>query len=161
MKAHRRKMSALVAFAGAVLLGISCSDKSTTSSDGTSVLAPLNSVRPPAQATDRFIVLLVDSVRNIPETARRLTAPHGGAIRHVYQHALRGFSASLPAIALDVVRANPAVAFVQQVEAGKFRLGDHTVQTGAPWGLDRINQRNLPLDTKYSYGERVPASGSM
>lgn len=58
---------------------------------------------------------------------------------------------TLPAQAVDVVRANPAVRYVQQVEAGKFRLGD-VAQVNPPWGLDRIDSR-AGLDARYNYWE--------
>ncbi|MFD0784029.1 S8 family serine peptidase, partial [Micromonospora azadirachtae] len=62
--------------------------------------------------------------------------------------ALRGFEARVDAKAAARIAADPAVAYVEQ---------NHTVsiagtQPNPPsWGLDRIDQRNLPLNSSYTY----------
>lgn len=78
----------------------------------------------------------------------------GGKVNFVYDAALQGYSAYLPPKALEKVRRNPLVDYV--AADGRVYLDDdgveaETVQTGATWGLDRIDQRNLPLSTTYTY----------
>lgn len=48
------------------------------------------------------------------------------------------------------VRADPSVAYVNQDEY-YAHLNDGTTQGSAPWGLDRIDQRSLPVDHTYTY----------
>jgi subtilisin family serine protease len=68
-------------------------------------------------------------------------------MRFEYQTAIRGFAARLPAAAMDGLRRDPRVARVEQ--DATVPLAD--VQEGADWGLDRIDQRVLPLNYEYAY----------
>ena len=71
----------------------------------------------------------------------------GGAVQRTYRHALSGFSIRIPEAAARQLSQDPRVAFVQ--EDSQITLS--TTQTGATWGIDRIDQRNLPLSTTYTY----------
>ncbi len=79
----------------------------------------------------------------------------GGTVRRQYTAALRGFSADLPATAVDRLRRDPAVAYVQTVRIHQQPTGEGDAAAGtqpnAPWDLDRIDQRDLPLNNTYSY----------
>jgi subtilisin family serine protease len=99
-----------------------------------------------------YIVALKDSntlrSAGVAATARALAARHHGAVTHTYQKALRGFAARLSEAEALKLAADPAVNYVEQ---------DHEVrisgtQTNPPsWGLDRIDQRDLPLNNSYTY----------
>ncbi len=83
----------------------------------------------------------------VPTVAANLRAIHGGTVKRVYQHALSGFSIRLPEAAARRLSLDPRVAFVE--ENSEITLS--STQANATWGLDRIDQRNLPLSTTYTY----------
>jgi subtilisin family serine protease len=83
----------------------------------------------------------------VPTVASNLRAIHGGTIRRTYQHALSGFSIRLSEAAARRLSLDPRVAFVE--ENSEITLS--TTQANATWGLDRIDQRNRPLSTTYTY----------
>jgi subtilisin family serine protease len=79
--------------------------------------------------------------------ARSLAGGYGGSVTQVYGAALNGFAARMSESAARRLAANSAVAYVEQDQV--FTVAD--TQTGATWGLDRIDQRALPLSTTYTY----------
>jgi subtilisin family serine protease len=97
---------------------------------------------------DRYIVVLKDTAEaRKPGTARHLAARFGGTVKEEYGTAVHGFTANLTEKAAKRLAANPSVAVVEQDRA--VRLAD--TQAAAPWGLDRVDQRALPLSTTYVY----------
>jgi len=71
----------------------------------------------------------------------------GGRVHQRYSKALRGFAATLTDRALQRLRANRNVAYI---EADRVVSVSDT-QSPVTWGLDRIDQRNLPLSNSYTY----------
>ena len=95
----------------------------------------------------QYIVVFRDGVADAPGLARRLAAAHGGSPRFTYRHAVKGFAASMSDQAAAALARNPNVAYVEQDQV----VSVSTTQSGATWGIDRIDQRGLPLSTTYSY----------
>lgn len=105
-------------------------------------------LRSPNAIPGEYIVVFKDGVADAPGLSRQLTAAHGGTLRHSYQHAVRGFAARLPAAAVQALQHNPHVAYIEEDQPVHAIA---TTQANATWGLDRIDQVDLPLSTTYSY----------
>ncbi len=96
---------------------------------------------------DQYIVVFKDNISDSPGHARRLAAIHGATVRHAYGRALKGFAGRMSAAAAGRFRGDPTVAYVEQ---DQVMTADET-QSGATWGLDRIDQADTPLSTTYNY----------
>jgi subtilisin family serine protease len=70
-----------------------------------------------------------------------------GKLKHVYKHALNGFSVEMSEADAEAMSQDYRVLFVEE---DGVMTADAT-QTNPPWGLDRIDQRNRPLSGTYTY----------
>jgi subtilisin family serine protease len=83
----------------------------------------------------------------VPDAARSIAAQHRASLVRSFDRVLRGFVVKADDKALAALLADPRVAYVEQDGI----VTGNTIQTGATWGLDRIDRRLLPLDTWYTY----------
>ncbi len=104
----------------------------------------------PGAIKDNYLVAYKDAV-NVSIDAgptARLAAKHNAKVTHTYRSAIRGFAATMSQADAKRLAADPAVAYVEQDQ----RISATDTQTPTPmWGVDRIDQRRLPGDFRFTY----------
>jgi subtilisin family serine protease len=98
----------------------------------------------------RYIVVFRGDVQGTESVAKALAGKHRGKLNHTYKAALKGMAIELSDSAAAALRQEPEVEYVEQDQMAHV-IAEPIVQPGATIGLDRIDQRLLPLSGTYSY----------
>ena len=109
-------------------------------------LLPLNANQSfAAPEFDTYIVILNPGTDRV--AAAREFSRAGWRIEHEYTNVFSGFAINLPTQAAAGLARNPKVLSIERdIEVTTFET-----QLGATWGLDRIDQRALPLSNDFIY----------
>ncbi|AGL21188.1 S8 family peptidase [Actinoplanes sp. N902-109] len=100
--------------------------------------------------TGSYIVVLKSATASeVPAVSAALAGRYGGRVLTSYSAAVHGFQAGLTELAARRLAANPAVEYVEQ--DATVHVADVSTQNDPPWGIDRIDQKALPLSETYTY----------
>ncbi|MGQ0649850.1 MAG: S8 family serine peptidase [Gemmatimonadaceae bacterium] len=150
----RADMKALVSMA--VVFTAACADEPSSTSplpEARASLAPAEAGSDQVGPND-YIVVLKDTEEDVSAASVRLASLAGATVKTTWGAALKGFLADVPPAALERLRRDPAVAYVEK-DAMAYPDQDVFPSVVQPvpmnWGLDRIDQRFLPLSGTYTY----------
>ncbi|MDV7424960.1 S8 family peptidase [Acinetobacter baumannii] len=101
---------------------------------------------------NQYIVILNKDAGPSKDFAQNIAKQHSGKVLQSYDTVLKGFAIYLPDTAgaafIEAMKKNPHVL---SVESDTIVNIDATTQSNPDWGLDRIDQKALPLNSTYSY----------
>ncbi|MFY9620269.1 MAG: S8 family peptidase [Pyrinomonadaceae bacterium] len=99
---------------------------------------------------NQYIVVLKDDTDSlsVESVTDELVRRHGGKRKHIYKSALKGFSIQIPESDAEALSHDPRVEYVEEDSEVQ---GATTQFNPESWGLDRIDQKDLPLSSAYTY----------
>ncbi|MER5742107.1 S8 family peptidase [Streptomyces sp. NPDC059913] len=150
----RRRVAAVSVVAGAAL-ALSGAAVFPASASGPAAEGRILNAGAPDTVRGSYIVTLdASAARAGSAEGRALAKEYGAKIRKTYRAALNGYSVELSEAQAKKFAADPAVESVAQNRT--FHVTG--TQTSPPsWGLDRIDQKSLPLNQSYTYPDHAGA----
>ncbi|MGW8985915.1 S8 family peptidase [Streptomyces parvus] len=148
----RRRLAAATVIATAAAVALATAALPATAAERAPEGVILNADAP-GTISDSYIVTLKDSAaKSDSAKGKALAKKYGASIERTYRSALNGYAVEATAAEAKKFAADPAVASVSQNRT--FTVS--ATQTNPPsWGLDRIDQRSLPLDQRYTYPDKA------
>jgi len=148
---HRLSPRRWITGAALATLALGCSDQISEISGPQSSMAPLLRQVPGGKYIDgSYIVVMKQSVGDPDGSVSEMSWRYGVQADFRYRHALQGFAGKFSPAAIEALRQDPRVAYIEQ----DAEVHINSEQTNPPsWGLDRIDQASRPLNHSYTYQE--------
>ncbi|MDT0614563.1 S8 family peptidase [Streptomyces lancefieldiae] len=143
-RTNRRRLAAVSAAATAALAASLVSALPATAAEGRIQYEDAAN----AVAGSYIVTLKADAAKAGSAEGRAVAKRHGADIERTYTKALNGYAVEASETEAKRLAADPAVASV--VQNRTFHVTG-TQPSPPSWGLDRIDQRNRPLDNSYTY----------
>lgn len=112
----------------------------------------------PGSVSGSYLVTLKGGTEAPSATGKGIAEKYGAKISHTYGTVLNGYAIKADERQAGQLAADPQVASV--VQDTRVTL-EHTQQNPPSWGLDRIDQKSLPLDKSYTWPESAGAGATV
>ncbi|MFE7326413.1 S8 family serine peptidase [Streptomyces sp. NPDC057565] len=148
----RRRLAAASVIAGAAL-AFSTAAAFPATAAGTAAEGRIENAGAPGAISGSYIVTLDETAADAGSTqGKALAKEYGATIKKTYRAALNGYAVELSEAQAKKFAADPAVESV--VQNRTFTVSG-TQPSPPSWGLDRIDQKTLPLNQSYTYPDKA------
>ncbi len=145
---HRLRSSAGLGLAAALVAGMAAFGSAASAAPAEGAILSAGGT---TAISGSYLVVFKDtsvSAASVDAEASELAADFGGSVARTFRHALRGVEVNVSESAARRIAALENVKYVQQ----NHLVTIQGTQSPTPsWGLDRIDQRALPLNNSFTY----------
>ncbi|WP_455358670.1 S8 family serine peptidase [Streptomyces sp. SYSU K21746] len=153
MRHSRRRIAGISATAVAALALGAVTALPAVAADAAAAEGRIENAGAPGAIAGSYIVTLDESAADAGSAeGRALAKKFGAKIKKTYHAALNGYAVELTEAQAKKFAADPAVDSVVQ---NRVFTVSGTQPSPPSWGLDRIDQRNLPLNQSYTYPDKA------